>query len=98
MIRVDDNWVILVDAQNYTPVRDPHRTKQVLLEDGTEKTEHVYGKPLGFYTTLAGAVKAIARAEYKNSLSGRETPLHEAIKTMQETVDRFEKIMEGIKE
>ena len=71
MIRVDDNWVILVDAQNYTPVRDPHRTKQVLLDDGTEKTEHVYGKPLGYYTTLAGA---------------------------QETVEKFEKIMEGIKE
>lgn len=98
MIRVDDNWVILVDAQNYTPVRDPHRTKQVLLEDGTEKTEHVYGKPLGFYATLAGAVKAIARAEYKNSLSGRETPLNEAIKIMQETVDRFEKILEEIPE
>ena len=98
MIRVNEDWVIMVDSLNYTPVRDLHRTKKVYQEDGTEKIEPVYGKTIGYYTDLAGAVKAIARAEYKDALSGRETPLNEAVKTMQETVDRFEKILEGIKE
>lgn len=98
MIRVNEDWVIMVDSLNYTPVRDLHRTKKVYQEDGTEKIEPIYGRPLGYYTDLAGAVKAIARAEYKNGLSGRETPLNEAVKQMQETLDRFEKILEGIKE
>ena len=98
MIRVNEDWVIMVDSLNYTPMRDLHRTKKVYQEDGTEKLEPAYGKPLGFYTSLAGAVKAIARADYKEALSGRETPLNEAVKLMQETVDRFEKILEGIKE
>lgn len=98
MIRVNDNWVISVDTMNYTPMKDLHRTKKEYQEDGTEKIVPQYGKPLGYYTSLSGAVKAIARAEYKDALSGRETPLSEAIKIMQETVDRFEKILEGIKE
>ena len=98
MIRVNMNWVIMVDQYNYTPVKDLHRTKTVVQDDVTEKTEHVYGRPVGHYTTLKEAVKAVARAEYKNSLSGRETPLNEAVKLMQETLDRFEKILEGIKE
>ena len=98
MIRVNDDWVIMVDQYNYTPVKDLHRTKVIVQDDGTEKIEQVYGRPIGHYTSLKGAVKAIARAEYKNSLSGRETPLNEAIKLMEETVNRFEKILEGIKE
>lgn len=98
MIRVNEEWVIMVDSLNYTPVRDLHRTKKVYQEDGTEKIEPIYGKPLGFYTSLAGAVKAVAREEYKRGLHGRETPLNEAVKLMQETLERFERILEGIKE
>lgn len=98
MIRVNDNWVISVDPMNYAPMKDLHRTKKEQQKDGTEIIIPVYGKPLGYYTSLAGAVKAIARADYKEALSGRETPLNEAIKIMQETVDRFERILEGIKE
>lgn len=98
MIRVNDDWVISVDPMNYKPMKDMHRTKKEKQEDGTEKTVPEYGKPLGYYTSLFGAVKAIAKAEYIDALSGRETPLNEAIKIMQETVDRFEKILEEIPE
>lgn len=98
IIRVNEDWVIAVDPLNYTPMKDYHREILVKQKDGTEKLEPAYGKPLGFYTSLAGAVKAIARADYKEALSGRETPLNEAVKLMQETLDRFEKILEGIKE
>lgn len=98
MIRVNDDWVIMVDSMNYTPLRDLHRTRKAYQEDGTEKIEPIYGKPLGFYTSLAGAVKAIARAEYKNGLSGREVPLNEAVKMIEETAERFRRILEGIKE
>ena len=100
MIRVNDNWVISVDSMNlnYTPMKDLHRTKKEYQEDGTEKIVPQYGTPLGYYTSLSGAVKAIARVEYIDALSGRETPLNEAIKIMQETVDRFEKILEEIPE
>lgn len=96
MIRVNDDWVIMVDSMNYTPLRDLHRTRKAYQEDGTEKLEPAYGRPIGYYTDLAGAVKAIARAEYKNSLSGREVPLNEAVAMIKETVGRFERILESI--
>lgn len=98
MIRVNDDWVISVDPMNYKPMKDMHRTKKEKQEDGTEKIVPEYGKPLGYYTSLARAVKAIARIEYKNALTGEETALHDAIKLMDETLTRFEKILEGIRE
>ena len=98
IIRVTEDWIIVVDPLNYTPMKDHHREILVKQKDGTEKLEPAYGKPLGFYTSLAGAVKAIARAEYKNAIKGQEMPLSEAIKLMEQTIDRFEKILEGVEE
>ena len=98
MIRVNEDWVILVDQYSYTAVRDTHRTRKQYQEDGTEKIVPAYGRPIGYYTRLTDAVKAIAKAEYRRGLSGRETTLNEAIKLMEETIGRFEKILEGIKE
>ena len=98
MIRVNENWVIMVDDLNYQPMRDMHRMTAVKQKDGTTKQEPYYKAGYGYFTSLKGAVKAIARIEYKNALQGQETALYEAIKMMDETVTRFEKILEGIRE
>ena len=98
MIRVNEDWVIIVDALNYQPMKDLHRTKAVKQKDGTVKEEADYKGGYGYYFSLKGAVRAIARTEYKNAIAGRETTLNEAIKLMDETVTRFERILEGIAE
>ena len=98
MIRVNEDWVIIVDALNYQPMKDLHRTKAVKQKDGTVKEEADYKGGYGYYFSLKGAVRAIARTEYKNAIAGRETTLNEAIKLMDETVTRFERILEGIRE
>ena len=98
MIRVNEDWVIMVDDLNYQPMRDMHRMKTVKQKDGTTTDEPYYKGGYGYYTSLKDAVRAIARIEYKNALTGQETALYEAIKMMDEILTRFEKILEGIRE
>ena len=99
MIRVDDKWVITMDSMNYMPRRDYHRMAKVTKEDGTVREEPVYGMPIGYYSDLKSAVRAIARKEYKDALLDKEAvPLREAVGLIEETVNRFEKILEEIRE
>ena len=98
MIRVNDDWVIMVDTLYYMPAKDLHRKKQVKQKDGTYTTEPDYKTGYGYYTSLKGAIRRIAQEEYKKALTGQETALNDAIILMDETVTRFERILEGIKE
>lgn len=98
MIRVNEDWVIDVDTLNYIPMKDMHRKKTVKDKDGTEHEEDDYRAGYGYFQSLKGAVRAIAQIEYKNALRGQETTLDGAIRLMGETIDRFERILRGIKE
>jgi len=98
MIRVNDDWVIDVDPLNYMPKRDMHRDRTIHRKDGSETVVHDYRGEYGYFPTLKQALRAIARIEYKNALTGSETALTDAIKLMDETVTRFENLLEGIKE
>lgn len=99
MIRVNDDWVILIsDPMNYQPARDMHMKHTVKKKDGTEIEELYYKAGYGYFSSLKGAVREIARVEYKNALTGRETALNEAIKIMDDTMRRFEKILKEIEE
>jgi hypothetical protein len=88
----------MVDDLNYQPMRDMHRMTTVKQKDGSTKQEPYYKAGYGYFTSLKGAVRRIAQEEYKKALTGRETALNEAIKLMDETVTRFERILEGIRE
>lgn len=100
MIRVNDDWVILMssDQMSYQPARDMHMKHTVKKKDGTEAEEPYYKAGYGYFSSLKGAVREIARVEYKNALTGRETALNEAIKIMDDTMRRFEEVLKGIKE
>ena len=98
MIRVNKDWIINVDQYSYQPMRDLHRTRKYLRKDGTETEVPDYRGDYGYYTSLKDAVKAIARIEYKNAVSKQETALSEAIRLIDETVNRFEKLLEEINE
>ena len=98
MIRVNEDWIITLDQYSYIPMRDMHRDKTVTRKDRGTTTEHDYKGGYGYYTTLKGAIKAIAQVEYKNALQERVASLLEAIKLMDDTLKRFEKILEGINE
>jgi hypothetical protein len=98
MIRVNNDWVIGLDQYSYFPMRDMHREKTITRKNRGTTIEHDYKGGYGYYTSLKGAVKAIAQVEYKNALQSRDASLLEAIKLMDDTLKRFEKILEGIKE
>ena len=98
MIRINNDWVIALDQYSYIPMRDMHREKTITRKDRGTTTEHDYRGGYGYYTSLKGAVKAIAQVEYKNALQSRDASLPEAIQLMDDTLKRFEKILEGINE
>ena len=98
MIRVNNDWVIALDQYSYIPMKDMHRDRTINRKDRETSTEHDYRGGYGYYTSLKGAVKSIAQVEYKNALQSRDASLPEAIKLMDDTLKRFEKILEGINE
>ncbi len=71
MIKVNDNWAILVDDLCYSPVRLDRTKKDKRTPD------KAYYRRIGYYATLEGALNRIAeemtKAEFKDaSVSLRE--------------------------
>jgi hypothetical protein len=98
MIRVNNDWVIALDQYSYIPMRDMHKDRKITRNDRGTTVEHDYRGGYGYYTSLKNAVKAIAQVEYKNALRSRDASLPEAIKLMDDTLKRFERILEEIRE
>ena len=98
MIRVNDDWVILVEPTCYSPAKDMHRLKKVKKDSG-EIVEVPDYKPINkYFVDIKGAVRAIANYENKQVLMAQDMTLTQAINLMDDTRRRFEKILEGIKE
>ena len=90
MIRVNEKYVINVDALNYTAQIDTHCF--------TKKGDPIY-KTVGYYSTLKDAVIAIADRESREMLAEGETTLGQAVNTLVNTHKEFMKIVnEAIKE
>lgn len=91
MIKVINDWYITVEANpiNYT----------VRKGDGTKDKKHGWtDKPIAFFGNLRGAVKFIRGQIIAESFLIGSRTLADAIRTITEVDDRFEKIIENIKE
>ena len=76
MIRVNEDYVILVDALNYTPCRDNHKIDK--------KGNPVY-KSIGYYSNIEGAVTGIIKDMNSRALEADTYSLQEALEVIRQS-------------
>jgi hypothetical protein len=89
MIRVNDDYVIEVDALNYVPCRDCHRVDK--------KGIPVY-KSIGYYFSLEQALKGIIRDMNNRTFAENDYSLEQAIEIIQQSNDRFTALLREVLE
>lgn len=91
MIRVNDDYVILVDTLNYTPCRDIRKTDK--------KGNPIY-KNLGYYTTLEYALKRIIKDMNDRAFEADTYSLQEALEIIKQSnkvfTDMLREVMENV--
>ena len=100
IIRVDYNWVIGIDTQgNYTPKRDLHTTRIAETEDGKKVVVPAYSNPIGYYNSIASALKGIVRAQIASQIQEKngETDLIHVIKIIEDQTAHIDRLLEKLK-
>lgn len=87
MIRVNDDYVILVDTLNYALCRDAHK------ED--KKGNPVY-KSIGYYPSLELALKGIIKDMNARALEEGTHSLQEAVEIIKHSNDVFTDMLRGV--
>lgn len=87
MIKLIDNYLVLVDDCNYSLVYDTGRTRK---REG--RTEPIY-KYLGYYGSLAGAIRGCREIFVHDGLKGGPHELSEALHTIAGITKRFEELL-----
>jgi len=91
MIRIDDDWVIDVDENNYILKKDLHSEKK--RKDGT--VEHNW-KVIGYYSSPDKALKRFGEEIIRNRLRGAEMGLPEAVRAIRESMKEWSQMVERI--
>ena len=81
MIRVNEKYVIIAGALDYTACVDTGRTK---INEKTGKEEMVT-KFIGYYSTIGGCIKGIAQYDVLEKVRSTDMSLEEAIKEIKKT-------------
>lgn len=88
MIRIDEDFVINVDANNYMPCVDLHK---VSTDKNGNTTDRYY--TIGYYSTLDKAVKGIIDYKVRKHLSSNEVSLKQAVNTIQQVYAEYESFL-----
>ena len=88
MIKLFDDWQILVDDYNYTLVR----YKGVRTRNGKE--EPVYARA-GYFSSLESALNGLRHKLVREKLKASEYGLDEAIQAIREINDKVSAMIEG---
>lgn len=83
MIRVNEDWVIMVDSLNYMPCKDMHRKRKEKCKDGTYAEVDDYSNPIGYYSTLSAAITGIMQYNFRKSVQFDDVDLKEALKIIE---------------
>lgn len=91
MIKLFDDWVILVDDMNYTLARE-------LGEAYDKKSDsmRMRYKYYGYYGSLAQALKALSREIYTSELKDVCVTLAEAVDIIKEAHAKTDRLLEGV--
>lgn len=84
MIRVNEDWVIMVDSLNYMPCKDMHRKRKEKCKDGTYAEVDDYSNPIGYFSTLSSALSAIMQKNFRDAVKDCEISLKDALKIVEE--------------
>lgn len=76
MIRVNEDYVILVDTLNYTPCRDNHKT---------DKKGNPTYNAIGYYSNLEQALKGIVRDMNGRAFEADTYSLQEALEVIKQS-------------
>ena len=90
MIRVNDDYVILVDPLSYNPCRDTHKT---------DKKGNPLYKSIGYFANLEQALKAIIKDMNNEAFENGVYSLQEAIEVIRHSntvfTDMLREVLEG---
>lgn len=91
MIRIDNDYVINVDANNYMPCVDLHKTT-------TDKKGNVTNRyfNIAYCSTLENALEAILNYKMQKYLAEYDVTLEQAINAIHSIKDEFRKTIEGV--
>lgn len=93
MIRVNEDYIIEVDALNYIPKIDKHKVSKD--KDGKERAVF---DTIGYCSTLAGALCKIKEDMYKDCIAEKEISLYEALNELKRVNKEFENIFNRVLE
>jgi hypothetical protein len=94
MVRINDDYVIEIDAFNYTAKRDLHRTtKKTDIATG-EVTEVPSYSTIGYYNGLTEAIKGVIKDMNRRELSKKTYSLEEAVKIVLENNKRVSELLQ----
>lgn len=88
MIRIDEDYIIKVDENNYTACRDLHKTR--VDKSGNESMSV---DVIGYYSNLKQACKGILEYKVRKSLMDNEHTLETAILTLNSIYLEFSTIL-----
>ena len=91
MIRLFDDWVILVDDMNYTLARELGES----LDKKSGKMRMRY-KTYGYYGSLANAIKALSKEMFTEELKYGSYTLEEACAVIKESNERIEALLNDV--
>ena len=94
MIKLFDNWIIEVDAMNYSLAEYVgERTR--IDKKGNERTETVIER-YGYYRSLSEAIKALRDRIIRLRLQNSALSLSEALRAIREEDDRINELLSRI--
>lgn len=86
MIRLNNNLVVNVDTNNYTLQEDTHTVN---------KDNNPIYKPISYHDNLEKAITQAVRYSVRKELQGNEKSLTEAIETIKQVNEEFNKILKN---
>lgn len=89
MIKLFNDFYIIIDDYNYTLVKDTGRTRT--KKDGESVPDY---KPYGYYMSLAQAIEACRQRCIREELKDGCTELVDAVRTIRSITNRFKEVME----
>ena len=91
MIKLFDNWVVLVDKDNYTLAE-----YLGVKKDKHGQTSEKY-KAYGYYMTMSSTIRALKEIARRKALSEGSLTLSEALQTIKDEDDKIFKLLESVK-
>lgn len=98
MIQVNDDYLIEIDSCNYTVKRDLHRVSTKIDKVTGEDVRTPVYSTVGYFGTLAGAIKGVIDDMNRTQLKNGEYELQEALTVILENNRQFSKLLERVLE